>query len=113
MTTAVQQTYFTLQCIIVQGISCWGEKCTKQTADLKYFHLQSNHWMDSLKKKKSSFQGEATFFLLKHPKLASTGIPNLLQSMLVFKTLHHSPIQYKAEVSLEEQEKSQRTWTNK
>lgn len=53
------------------------------------------------------------FVFYKHPKLASTGIPTLvtMHAQLFKKTKqqHQSPIQYKADVSLEERENQKRS----
>lgn len=75
----------------------WGEKCTKQML-LNIFISNPNTGQGG----KGPFQGEASVslflfyffgvFLNKHPKSALTGIPSLLQCMLVLKTLHQSPI---------------------
>lgn len=69
-------------------------------ADLKYSNVHSNYWQE-----KSSFPSEAIF----------TNIQNSINRHFYLVTMHasysksqyQSPIQYKADVSLEDQEKQE------
>lgn len=99
--------YFTS--LIVQSIFCW-KKMYK--ADLKYSNFHSNHWLD---KKKKQVPFKVFFFVCRPPfkffyflqtfKISINRWPYLVTMHASYsKTLHQSPIQYKADVSLEEQE---------